>query len=417
MVTAFRILSIDVTNIPNATRLLQAYTQALTSEKFSSKQADSRQRLVESYIGKKLDPGTRIVNGKIGQKQSADYLVPSSSKIIQALYKDYAETAMKSVEFKASTRQAITIGQTTIKDQKAIYTPGISESFSAEDVKKKILGVRQGSKKGFLVDLDPNLKNATKVSEYIFNNYFAKDKRLKQIFYQKASTVLLANTYNINGKSGNRLIGIAIPERLFTADFFKAYILGKAIVLSVKDNFQNNIIREINRAYLDENKKRKGYKKSFAVNGKTYSIDYLPTREGTDIFGMEITNSIKVRPVDTFTLRAAMPEVTTKEVNAAKNQKFISGAQWTYLVRQRLGQTMGKLGPPEPPFLKERSGRFRNSIQISANYRAKAIQYIYNPLYSHLEKYGYTPDLQIEGAIRDVAKMLYAREFNIYGET
>ena len=94
-------------------------------------------------------------------------------------------------------------------------------------------------------------------------------------------------------------------------------------------------------------------------------------------------------------------------------QGFISGAQWTALTQQRLKQTMGHTGEPDAPFLKERSGRFRGSVQVFANYRLNLLRYTYNPLYRSLERYGYTPDLQVAESIRDVANALYTRKFNI----
>jgi hypothetical protein len=102
-----------------------------------------------------------------------------------------------------------------------------------------------------------------------------------------------------------------------------------------------------------------------------------------------------------------------KTAKKESKQSFISGVQWTVLTQKRLGETMLNLGEPEPPDLKERSGRFRSSVQVFANYRTSTLQYIYNPLYSSLHKYGYRPDLQVETAIREVAQSLYAQKFNI----
>jgi len=98
---------------------------------------------------------------------------------------------------------------------------------------------------------------------------------------------------------------------------------------------------------------------------------------------------------------------------SGRNQRFISSLQWTALVQTRLGRTMEKVGPPEAPNLKERSGRFRTSIRVFPNYRARTIAYYYMPMYSHLASYGYNPDQQIETAISEVAMRLYAKAFNI----
>jgi hypothetical protein len=404
----FKIVNIDVSGIKEANRLLISYADAVSDTALDAKQTDASQRLLESYIARKI--GAKVVSGKIGQKQSADYLLPTSSGIIKLLYNDAINTQEVPVEFKGSITGSVTIGQITIGGrQKDIFTPGAIDPFTSTSVKQKILGKKIGAQTGYLVDLDPKLAQASDKSAYIFDTYFRKDPRLKKLFYEKASTMLLGNTYYINDTRGSRLIGLQIPEKYFNNTFFKASIEGKAIVVSIRDSFQNNFIRELNESYLDIKKAQKGYKKQFTVNGKRYTIDYLPIQKGEELFGIEITNSIKARPVDTFMIRAPIPQ----EADKVSKQSFISGIQWTVLTQKRLGETMLRLGEPEPPELKERSGRFRGSVRVFANYRTNTLQYIYNPLYSSLKRYGYRPDLQVETAIREVAQSLYARKFNI----
>lgn len=407
----FKIVSIDVSGIKEADRLIKAYSEAISSKTIDAKETDARQRLVESYIGRKI--GANIVNGKIGQKESADYLVPSNSSLIKLLYQNATEKAFTSVEFKgATTSGGSAIGQITIGGrQKNLYIPGQVDPFTAQSVKENILGKRLGSKKGFLVDLDPNLSKATDKSAYIFSTYFKKEPRLKKLFYEKASTMLLANSYHLNDSTGTRLIGLVIPEKYFTPVFFKATIENKAIVVSIRDNFQATFIKELNASYLDVQKAQKGYKKSFTVGAKTYKIDYLPIIKGEELFDIEITNSIKARPVDTFIISVQTPTQAAEQPK--QTQKFISSAQWTYLTQKRLGDTMLKYGNPQAPDLKERSGRFRQSVQVTANYKSSLLQFEYNPLYSSLYAYGYRPDLQIQKSIRAVAQELYGREFNI----
>lgn len=103
-----------------------------------------------------------------------------------------------------------------------------------------------------------------------------------------------------------------------------------------------------------------------------------------------------------------------EEKTAKSLQQFISAAQWTALVQRRLGDTMLRVGDPAPPDLKERSGRFRESVSVQANYRTRTLQYAYNPLYRSLEHYGYHPEQQIERAIRQVAQETYAKQFSIF---
>lgn len=406
----FKIVSIDVTGIKEINDLLKAYSEAVGSKDINAKETDARQRVVETRINDVI--GGKLVNGKIGQKQSADYLVPNNSSLIKLLYEEALQEGATPVEFKgASTSGGSTIGQITIGSQKNLYIPGQLDPFSATSIKQAILGQKKGAKEGYLVDLDPNLAKADDKSTYIFNTYFKKEPRLKKLFYAKASTILLGNVFHLNDLTGSRLIGLTIPEKYFTPAFFKAAIVDKAIVVSIRDNFQNKFIKELNEALLDEQKYVKGYKKSFKVGNKTYKIDYLPAIKGQQLFNMEITNSIKARPVDTFILKANVP---TKQISKKDTtQQFISSAQWTALTQKRLGDTMSRFGEPKVPNLKERSGRFRASVQVTANYRANLLQFSYNPLYSSLQAYGYRPDLQVKRSIREVAQQLYGREFNI----
>ena len=96
-----------------------------------------------------------------------------------------------------------------------------------------------------------------------------------------------------------------------------------------------------------------------------------------------------------------------------KPQRFISGVQLTQLVQKRMGQTMRRFGEPQAPDLTERTGRFRSSVNIIANYRKNVIMYYYNPIYDNLNKYGYRPSEQVGKATREVVQSLYARAFNI----
>ena len=105
---------------------------------------------------------------------------------------------------------------------------------------------------------------------------------------------------------------------------------------------------------------------------------------------------------------------TTKQKKA---QQFISGAQLTALVKKRLGDKMPKgprRGPPlSDDILTERTGRFRQSVQVIPNYRNSIIRYFYNPLYKTFVGTERDPDRFVGETIREVVSGLYARRFNI----
>lgn len=102
--------------------------------------------------------------------------------------------------------------------------------------------------------------------------------------------------------------------------------------------------------------------------------------------------------------------ISNKEVGY---QSFLSTIQWTALVQARLGKSMERLGEPDPPDIKERTGRFRSSVLVSPDYKRDKIRFTYMPLYTSLERYGYNPDLQVKAAITEVAQQQFGRAFKI----
>lgn len=94
-------------------------------------------------------------------------------------------------------------------------------------------------------------------------------------------------------------------------------------------------------------------------------------------------------------------------------QSFLSSIQWTALVQARLGKSMERLGEPDPPDIKERTGRFRSSVLVSPDYKRDKIRFTYMPLYTSLERYGYRPDIQVKTAITEVAQQQFGRAFKI----
>ncbi len=128
-----------------------------------------------------------------------------------------------------------------------------------------------------------------------------------------------------------------------------------------------------------------------------------------------ITTDITYDAGSVLVYNGSIKQKSNKKMAAVSRtrQAFISNIQWTMLTQKRLGETMKRVGDPAPPDIKERSGRFRQSVQVTANYRSNLLSYTYNPLYRGLEHYGYHPELQVERAIRDVAQSIYNRHFSI----
>ena len=133
------------------------------------------------------------------------------------------------------------------------------------------------------------------------------------------------------------------------------------------------------------------------------------------------TKSSIVFEVDKGSARIGAGIITRKIAQSKKSQSpqqaFISGVALSALVRERLQQTMATAGEAFPPMLKNRTGKYIESIQVFPNYRKNMIMYTLNPIYRSLEKYGYIPDGQAIIAIRQVTQALYARQFNILRAT
>lgn len=421
-----RLFSIDITGIPEFDALSWSYVSALANK--DKKTADSIQRYLEQKTSRLLK--ANLVQGKLGQSQVTDFVLSPSSPILELFKQEVtASSDVTSVEFKAlaGAYKGTKIGQITLStgttSRDTVYQVEGESAITGSDISTNILG---NTKKGYLVDLDPYFtdqrnkqpknRNTAAVTDRVFNYYMSKEPRLKQLFYSKASTMVLNNIYSLdsNGyrRSGTRLIGIQFPISAFNSVNFKAVIEGNAIIISINDSFQNKIFNLIDKDYLKflETTTSEVQKVKVTNKNKTFNIDLLPVLKGSQIFGAELTRSIKVRPSDTFIISSTAQGARQQKES---KQAFISGVQWTVLTQRRLGETMLRLGEPEPPDLKERSGRFRSSVQVFANYRTRTLQYIYNPLYSSLHKYGYRPDLQVETAIREVAQSLYAQKFNI----
>jgi hypothetical protein len=421
-----RLVSIDITGIPEFNSLSRSYINALANK--NKVAADRIQRYLEQKTSRLLK--ANLVQGKLGQSQVTDFILSPSSPVLELFKQEVTESSdIRSVEFKAlaGAYKGTKIGQITLgtgtAKRESIYKVEGQEDILGAELPQKLLGV---NKTGYIVDLDPfftdqrngQAKNrSTKaVTNRVFNYYMSKEPRLRQLFYSKASTMILNNVYSLDANgaktSGTRLIGLQFPLSQFNAGNFKATIEDNAIIISINDSFQKQIFNALDKDYLKflETTTSEVVKVKIASKTRALTIDMLPVLKGSQVFGAEITKSIKVRPSDTFIVKAT--NLTSTEKQSSK-QAFISGVQWTVLTQRRLGQTMLRIGEPEPPELKERSGRFRGSVRVFANYRTRTLQYLYNPLYASLKDYGYRPDLQVETAIREVAQSLYAQKFNI----
>jgi hypothetical protein len=418
-----KLISVDITGDKELVNVLRSFSKLVTLEK-DKKTLESRQqeqivlKQAETLLGSRL--GAKILGGKIGQEEVVDFGLTPASPLIKLLYNKVFGNLRKEerfgatrIEFKASTEGEITVGQITLGGRDSTFAvPGTGDVLTEDELYKN-LGI---SGKGYLLDLDTRAPSSGDITNLVFDEYFRLDKKLEAIFYNKARNMILSTTSTSSSGTINRLAVVQFPKEYFNKEFFKASRAKNAIVISINTNFQRYIQNTLNDSHLEAIKRIKPIRKNFTANGKQYGVDFLSRNilEGSLTYGFEVTNSLKTRPADTFFVSfTGLPKQEKQQQQRIGRQKFISGVQWTALTQKRLGETMLRLGEPEPPELKERTGRFRDSVQVFVNYRTRILQYTYNPLYRSLQKYGYKPDLQVETAIRQVAQQLYAQKFNI----
>jgi hypothetical protein len=292
--------------------------------------------------------------------------------------------------------------QPTISDLLSTFTEtttGVGGSKVSEAIKKTFKGstITQAVQ-------ELNANNGTGWLELLKK----KDTKLYQEFYNKAKFL------QISYKLGTSVTALNLytPKGGFKIPPFEMYYSKGTLYLSLNNAFEKKFLallmdtKPLVIGSLDQ------LEKDFrAIKfGKTVKVS---TRGANSVSVRVPTGGSIPLTKGKLNLTSLQKKQNTKQVNTPKPQKFISSAQWTFLVQKRLGDSMLSFGDPEPPDIKERTGRFRSSVAVTANYRAKTLQYTYNPLYRSLEHYGYHPELQVERSIRQVAQDLYAREFSI----
>ena len=288
---------------------------------------------------------------------------------------------------------AFQLSQTTTSVGSSILSEAVRKTFKKGQMLSEIVALNANGGIGWFSLLkrkDPELYKA-----------FYNKARFLQISYKTGTSVTALNLYT--------------PLNRFTSPPFEMnYSKGKgALKLYFNNAFERQLLNALQKVQPLQVSSLEQLKEDF--NALNFNKRIKVKTQGSKEIIIKVPTGGSI-PVTKATLAIEQAEaklskrLTSKKPNS---QKFISNVQWTMLTQQRLGNSMLTFGDPEPPEIKERSGRFRRSVQVTANYRTKILQYTYNPLYRSLEHYGYHPELQVERAIREVAQQLYAREFSI----
>lgn len=413
------VFSVDTTGIAELRDVTNAYYEALKVE--DKKASDKIQKNLERKIASSV--GATLIQGKYGKKQVSDFLLDERSSLIKA-FRSKELARFTELKAAAGPSSGSKIGQLTVGSLKELAIQGEQETFSSQSVLEKVFGKELKSLENtkYLTELDPELRDKTSgdITDRVFNFYFKKDERLKRLFYAKASTMLLNNTYTLKGKTGTRIVGLQIPYSKFNSNLFKATLDKKAIVLSINDKFQKQLFAAINKSYIKqlESETSKPIRRKVQGRTKGFMIDILDVYEGTQFLGAEVTNSIKVRPTDTMFVR-----VPTQDISEEDKKQFLplpvidisERVQGRTRLRMRRKTNAAKARGlnPFPPKIYERSGTFRESIRAYADFRNNTVQYFYKNYYDSLEKYGYQIEDLVEGSIRSVTQQVFNRQFNL----
>lgn len=142
--------------------------------------------------------------------------------------------------------------------------------------------------------------------------------------------------------------------------------------------------------------------KNISFTSLTFSI---PTGGSIPLnFGIDASNLI-AKTINT------LPTLLSRNV---KRGRFMSTEQLTPIFQAVVLSKLNKSGPPRPPMLTSRTGRFIENLQITQiNYKNRIIQYYSNPIYYSLEKYGYRVEETLTGSIREITQQLFSRQFNL----
>jgi len=263
--------------------------------------------------------------------------------------------------------------------------------------------------------------NQSQLKKILSNPNSKTATALRKNFVMKSGDIRIP----INDGNGGRTVSkISFKWRQINAN--------KAAKIVIKEQTNNKGVTsvlfniEFSEPYVREAINKANKKARMTLENKTKSFTQALS-DANIVFSQKAidalnnTNSSIVFEVDKGSARIGTGTITRKIAQSKKSQSpqqaFISGVALSALVRARLQQTMATAGEAFPPMLKNRTGKYIESIQVFPNYRKNMIMYTLNPVYRSLEKYGYIPDGQAIIAIRQVTQALYARQFNILRAT
>ena len=399
-------------------------------------------RAVKTTINKK--PAKQFVKQKLNKiQQTKAKGDPQARRKVEQLFKEYVKSnalaAPKKRKFKHAPDLVGNIEEieklfpsTTNKIRRREGVAGVSflqKDPNQEGVKLSSLGLTQKESSSFKEEFGKRNISKAKLKEYILNNPELHG-RVKKLLMDKHDNFAVIHTSD-DGKPFTTFL----PNSLKTLGLLKLNNLDitSNIIEDKKGKFKVNLSLKLKettyKKYLKSAQDvteefHRGLAKHTSENFQSYVTKKLgKSKKDLDIavlalaaeFDKEAGKKSKVTyktKLKRDTDRIAKTAIAY-DMKGRSRQLFLSAAQFSALVRQRLGATMGRVGKPQPPWMKERSGRFRSSINVFPNYRHGEIKYSFLQLYSQNQDYGYEVYEQIEVAIREVVQAAFKRAFRI----
>lgn len=243
-------------------------------------------------------------------------------------------------------------------------------------------------------------------------------------FYEKGS--FLKITQLIDGTKA-RTLNIKTPKNKFKNPPFVFQLRGTTsgdkvrVELSLQPRYIREVLQQLGNYVFDLDD----------MQQKDFAFEFTKIKTGKALTGKgkapSKDNNVKkhVFTMPTNLQAVGTVEMTRRKARAGAEQKEfnkrMSDAQLTALIRQRLTLTMEMVGDPSPPTLKNRTGRFINSVSATVSPysagRQRMIRYFLLPKqsqdYRSLTNYGYNPDAQIVNSIREVAVKHFDQKYRI----
>ena len=443
---------IQVTGIDKNAAKIESFSKIF--ERTAAKQRNQITRYISDYISEEIGLGRKV-------KDPTRFTTPAAAPDGEVSIDEFAAlTGIQLSETKVIKEGATTRNLGFFETKVSGFGQSKGISLGSIQIKKDSAGFATVQR-----SLSAGKVEITGIEAY---NLLSKSKtfadewnRTKALINEKFENLLIVNVVDAQKGKQIQLDFVKNPLKTFNAfdarsftDNFKLRI--KPRYKTEKDDAGNEISREI-AAYRIESMPTPKLMKSFErqdITNKIKSFQNKAFSKGLDIYlfkrikqfereankkpSKEVLSSLTGYAIAiarefkqggqtplVLTTRIQTPNMSIKPGNLSvvatgrqrKAQKFVSGAQLTALVKRRLGNKMPKgprRGPPlSDDILTERTGRFRQSVQVIPNYRNSIISYFYNPLYKTFVGTERDPDRFVGETIREVVTGLYTRRFNI----